>query len=216
MERFDAHERVAGWTWEHALLPGLVLLFAVAAAASAAAESPQKPAPPTRAPLRGHRDENSGRRSPLVSLHLAEVLRSEGVRGGALLLEDEEKSHVLPLFLDGNEAEALRRRWAASETGTSGTERVLGRALERLGGTIDHIEVTETADDLLAGRIVLLVGEEEIAIDAEPAEAVGVAVGAQKPLLAPLPTLERHGIRREAVSGPDAPAPTHLRPPETL
>jgi bifunctional DNase/RNase len=211
MERQGAGDGVAVWTWEHALLPGLVLLFAAAASAAAASADVTTPAP---APCARPAPPTS--RGSLVELHLAEVLRTEGVRGGALLLEDADKAHVLPLFLEGDLAEALRRRWTAPDARGTGAEAVLARALERLGGSIERVEVHETTDDLLAGRVVLRVAEEEVSIEAEAAEVVGVALGTGRPIVAPLPTLERHGIRRRAVTGAGAPAPTRVRPTETL
>ena len=134
-----------------------------------------------------------------IDMHVAEVRReprtAELVRRHAIVLEDGDGEHRLPIYVGEPEATAVALQLAEIDLPRPFTHMLLSNVIGALGGRVVEVRVTRLAEATFFGEIVLDGPGGQIAVDARPSDAVNLA------LLNQVPIRVEHGVLDEVRTG---------------
>lgn len=135
----------------------------------------------------------------------------------AVLLMDRGGTRFLLIFIDFFMANAIRSGMIGERRKRPLTHDLIGILLDRLGGKVTRITITELKDNTYFALISLQVNGRLEEIDARPSDALAIAVRIQAPiyarkaLLKPMPG---QGDRGGKGKGNPPPAPRRSKPPK--
>lgn len=118
-----------------------------------------------------------------------------------VILKEKESDRYLPIWIGPAEADAIAVRLQDVQVARPLTHDLLRSVIEELGGSIDHILVSDLSNDTFFAKIVLQVDGRSVEIDARPSDAIALAVRAQVPIYAEESVLEKAGVRLDEESG---------------
>ena len=99
-----------------------------------------------------------------------------------VLLHDREGARVLPIWIGVFEANAIALQIENQATPRPMTHDLLRNVIADLKAAVDRIVVTELKDNTFYAAIYLRVGEELVAVDARPSDAIALALRAKAPI----------------------------------
>lgn len=99
-----------------------------------------------------------------------------------VVLRDTEGQRVLPIWVGVFEANAIALQIENVTTPRPMTHDLLRNIIADLRGTVERIVVTELKDNTFYAVIYLRVGEELIAVDARPSDAIALALRTKAPI----------------------------------
>ncbi len=110
-----------------------------------------------------------------------------------VVLRETDSPRFLPIFIGPCEAEAITLGLQGTEVARPMTHDLLRGVLERLGGTVKQIVISELRNDTFYARIVVDVGGEEIEVDARPSDAIALGVRVDVPIYVAEAVMDRAG-----------------------
>jgi len=99
-----------------------------------------------------------------------------------IILRDREGERVLPIWVGVFEANAIALQIENISTPRPMTHDLLRNMLADLNASVQRIVVSDLKDNTFYALIYLLCGEEVIAIDARPSDAIALALRTQAPI----------------------------------
>jgi bifunctional DNase/RNase len=93
-----------------------------------------------------------------------------------VVLRETSSPRFLPIFIGPCEAEAITLGLQGTEVGRPMTHDLLRGVIDQLGGTVDHIVISELKNDTFFARIVVNARGKEIEVDARPSDAIALGV----------------------------------------
>lgn len=99
-----------------------------------------------------------------------------------VVLKEIGSERYLPIWIGPFEADAITLQLQGVEVARPLTHDLLKGVIEKMGGTISHITVTELKNDTFFARIVMDMNGKSVEIDARPSDAIALAVRAKAPL----------------------------------
>jgi hypothetical protein len=117
-----------------------------------------------------------------------------------VVLRDTEGQRVLPIWVGVFEANAIALQIENVTTPRPMTHDLLRNIIADLRGTVDRVVVTDLKENTFYAVIYLRVGEELIAVDARPSDAIALALRTKAPMFVDESVLEN-------AKGMDAPEP---------
>jgi len=93
-----------------------------------------------------------------------------------VVLASTDEAEFLPIFIGPAEAAAIWRYLHHAEAPRPMTHDLLAAAIEKLGGTLRKVTVTELKKGTFYARIEIAVGEKVIEVDARPSDAIALAL----------------------------------------
>jgi|HubBroStandDraft_2_1064218.scaffolds.fasta_scaffold311670_2 bifunctional DNase/RNase len=117
--------------------------------------------------------------------------------GGALLLGDEARSVILPIYIGGTEGLSIRLRLDKQHYERPLTHDLFDAAVQELGAELWKVQVDEIRGTTFIGRVFLRKGDRIIDLDARPSDAIALALGSRAPIYVSERVLERAGVRRD-------------------
>jgi bifunctional DNase/RNase len=99
-----------------------------------------------------------------------------------IILRDREGDRVLPIWLGVFEANAIALQLENIATPRPMTHDLLRNVLKDLDATVQRIVVSDLKDNTFYALIYLKRGEEVVAIDARPSDAIALALRTQAPI----------------------------------
>jgi len=132
--------------------------------------APAKPAPPLpqRVP------------AGYVELDVGGVVSTPG--GHAVILVDEQRGVVVPIFIGGTEALSIQLRHKKQRYARPLTHDLLDAIVDKLGGELVRIQIDAIRDDTFVGAVFVRKGDEIIEVDARPSDAIALAIGNRVPI----------------------------------
>jgi bifunctional DNase/RNase len=138
-----------------------------------------------------------------VEMLVAGVVDTPG--GQAVVLNDPERSVILPVFIGGTEALSIQLRYEHRRFDRPLTHDLLDAVLARLGGELASVRIDELRNDTFVGSLVIRRQGETMTIDARPSDAIALAMGAHVPIYVAEQVLQQAGVKRP---------PGSITPPE--
>jgi hypothetical protein len=99
-----------------------------------------------------------------------------------VLLHDREGARVLPIWIGVFEANAIALQIENQATPRPMTHDLLRNVITDLRAAVDRVVVTELKDNTFYAAIYLQVGEDLVAVDARPSDAIALALRAKAPI----------------------------------
>ena len=99
-----------------------------------------------------------------------------------IILRDREGERVLPIWVGVFEANAIALQIENISTPRPMTHDLLRNMLADLNASVQRIVVSDLKDNTFYALIYVLCGEEVIAIDARPSDAIALALRTQAPI----------------------------------
>jgi uncharacterized protein len=111
-----------------------------------------------------------------------------------VILRESERERYLPIWIGAWEAQAIAMRLQGITPERPLTHDLLRAILEELGVAVQHIVVSDLADETYRARIVLEQDGRVSEVDARPSDAIALAIRAAVPIFATEAVLDRAGV----------------------
>ena len=118
-----------------------------------------------------------------------------------VILKEKASDRYLPIWIGPAEADAIAVKLQDLSVPRPLTHDLLGTIIDSLGGTIDHILVSELENDTFFAKITIQANVESKEIDCPPSDAVALAVRAKVPIYANEEVMDKAGIRLDKETG---------------
>lgn len=137
-----------------------------------------------------------------------------------VVLKDAETTRYLPIWIGPFEADAITIQLQNVEVARPLTHDLLKATIERLGGEIEQVAITDLRNDTFYAEITVRLNNRRLQIDARPSDAIALAVRADVPVYVAESVLEQAAITPErdldtGLAGPEAGEET-AAPPEAF
>jgi bifunctional DNase/RNase len=143
--------------------------------------------------------------APSGYVRMVPIARS-GSFGDAVLLVDDERQVVVPIYIGGTEALSIQLRLAGRPFTRPLTHDLFDAFAERVGAKMLRAQVDRLEDRVFIGSVVLQRGQELILLDARPSDAIALAIGNGVAIFVSRAVVDSAGIRSDELD--DEPPPT--------
>lgn len=127
--------------------------------------------------------------------------------GQAVLLVDETKTAVLPIFIGGTEALSIDLRHRRKRYQRPLTHDLFDDMMRELGGKLVKVQVDDISGHTFVGTVFVRgAAGKLIEIDARPSDAIALAIGNRVPIYVARTVLDEAGIKKDELP-PDAMQP---------
>ena len=111
-----------------------------------------------------------------------------------VILKEVDGERHLPIWIGSYEAEAIAMELQGVTASRPLPYDLMRSLIDRLGGVVDRVTVTELTDDVFYARIILRQDGREVEIDSRPSDAIALAVRAQVSILVDESVMEKAGV----------------------
>jgi len=119
----------------------------------------------------------------MVPVELVRVVIDEGRDEQAIVLEECGGGRAIPILIGIFEATVIQRLVKQRRAERPLTHDLIPEVIRRLGARLRRVEIDERRGDVYIAKLVIARGEEEIAIDCRPSDAVALALHEEVPIL---------------------------------
>lgn len=118
--------------------------------------------------------------SVLMELH--KIIINEAQEPQIIVLREVNGARQFPIVIVRDLAFAIKRRLDGFQHPRPLTHDLLANVIEKLGGTVERINITDLQDGTYFAGIVIRQGDKEIDIDSRPSDAIAVGVASAVPI----------------------------------
>ena len=118
-----------------------------------------------------------------------------------VILKEKASDRYLPIWIGPAEADAIAVKLQDLSVPRPLTHDLLGTIIDSLGGTIDHILVSDLEIDTFFAKITIQANVASIEFDCRPSDAVALAVRAKVPIYANEEVMDKAGIHLDKETG---------------
>ena len=118
-----------------------------------------------------------------------------------VILRVKESNRYLPIWIGPSEADAIAMKLQEYSAARPMTHDLLSSVIVTLGATVDHIIVSELANDTFYAKIILQVNGNTMEIDSRPSDAIALAVRAEAPIYAVDEVVNKAGVEMDEETG---------------
>lgn len=132
-----------------------------------------------------------------VRMELSRIIISELQDQQIIVLHEVDGGRQFPIVIGSPEAMAIDRRLKGLSVQRPLTHDLLANVVEAMGGTVDRIEIHNLENHTFFARVVIRrpggAGDEWIAVDSRPSDAIAVGVATNVPIYVAEHVLEEVG-----------------------
>ena len=136
---------------------------------------------------------------PLTEVRILQVTIDPDTASPVVLIEDLERSAVLPIVIGSGEAFAIATALDRVTLPRPMTHDLIRNILDETRTTVVKVVITELRDDTFYAVIVLKSKGREIAVDSRPSDAIAVAVRTGAPIFVSTELFRSKAIREGVV-----------------
>ena len=118
-----------------------------------------------------------------------------------VLLKEKDAERYLPIWIGPAEADAIAVKLQDLSVPRPLTHDLLRTVIDTLGGSLNHILVSDLHNDTFYAKITIQTNGESKEIDCRPSDAVALAVRAKVPIYAEESVMEKAGILLDKETG---------------
>ncbi len=123
-----------------------------------------------------------------------------------VVLKDPDSDRYLPIWIGAFEAEAIRAELKNVPVARPLTHDLLKAVILELGGSVDHIYISDLRNDIFYARVVLKADGRTLEVDSRPSDAIALAVRVKVPIYVADVVMERAAIEPdEEITASSAP-----------
>jgi bifunctional DNase/RNase len=123
--------------------------------------------------------------------------------GNAVLIRPTGSDSVVPIFVDPSIAHSIVMGLGDVNAARPLTHDLFVSVLGRLDAEVNRIEITAINDSIFYARLILLLEDEEMVIDARPSDCVALAVRVKCPIFIDEDVVSHAGMPASSVAGVD-------------
>ena len=124
-----------------------------------------------------------------------------------VILKDVDSDRYLPIWIGMCEADAITVTLQEVEVQRPLTHDLLKNMISELGGTVQHILVSDLRNDVFYARIVMEAGGRRLEVDSRPSDALALAVRLRVPVYIADEVMQKAGVLPDdEIEGEEAPA----------
>ncbi len=142
-------------------------------------------------------NDAAGQHAKGVRMELSRIIISELQDQQIIVLHEVDGGRQFPIVIGSPEALAIDRRLKGITAQRPLTHDLLANVVEALGGTVDRIEIHNLENHTFFARVVIRrgsgKGEQWIAVDSRPSDAIAVGVATNVPIYVAEHVLEEVG-----------------------
>jgi bifunctional DNase/RNase len=136
-----------------------------------------------------------------------------------VLLKEKDAERYLPIWIGPAEADAIAVKLQDLSVPRPLTHDLLRTVIDTLGGSLNHILVSDLQNDTFYAKITIQTNGESKEIDCRPSDAVALAVRAKVPIYAEESVMDKAGILLDKetgkpITGDETQSSTEEKPPE--
>jgi bifunctional DNase/RNase len=131
-----------------------------------------------------------------------------------VILKEVDGERHLPIWIGSYEAEAIAMELQGVTASRPLPYDLMRSLIDRLGGVVDRVTVTELTDDVFYARIILRQDGREVEIDSRPSDAIALAVRAQVSILVDESVMEKAGVMLSSEDDAEGEQNESLSPPD--
>jgi uncharacterized protein len=117
-----------------------------------------------------------------VQMELHKIIISEMQEQQIIVLKEVDGERKFPIVIGDNEAKAIDRRLKGIPMPRPMTHDLLASVIEQLGGTIDHIEITNLQEHTFFAAIHIRQNGDMLEIDSRPSDAIALGIATSVPI----------------------------------
>ena len=118
-----------------------------------------------------------------------------------VILKEKDSARYLPIWIGPAEADAIAVKLQDLSVPRPLTHDLLRTVIDTLGGSVNHILVSDLHNDTFYAKIVIEVNGDTKEIDSRPSDAMALAVRAQVPIFAEESVMDKAGILLDKETG---------------
>lgn len=99
-----------------------------------------------------------------------------------VVLKEVDAERYLPIWIGPFEADAITLKLQGVHVARPLTHDLLKSLIDKMGGTVSHVTVTELKNDTFFAQIVMDINGKSVEIDSRPSDAIALAVRVNAPL----------------------------------
>jgi bifunctional DNase/RNase len=111
-----------------------------------------------------------------------------------VVLKDPGSDRYLPIWIGAFEAEAIRAELKNVPVARPLTHDLLKAVILELGGSVDHIYISDLRNDIFYARVVLKTNGQTLEVDSRPSDAIALAVRVKVPIYVADAVMDRAAI----------------------
>jgi len=112
----------------------------------------------------------------VMKIEVHAVVLEPHTESPVVILRTLDKTQYLPIFVGESEAAAIWRYMNDVETPRPMAHDLLSNIINKLGGKVQKVTVTELKDNVFYARIEIATGEDTVTIDARPSDSIALAL----------------------------------------
>ena len=118
-----------------------------------------------------------------------------------VILKEKDADRYLPIWIGPAEADAIAVKLQDLSVPRPLTHDLLGSVIDTLGGSVNHILVSELHNDTFYAKLVIQVNGSLKEIDSRPSDALALAVRSKVPIYVEESVLDKAGILLDKETG---------------
>ena len=118
----------------------------------------------------------------IVEMELSRIIIQENSEQQIIVLKERGGERSFPISIGITEAFAIDRRLKGIMTPRPLTHELLGRVINKLGGTLERIVVNDLREHTFYAVLQIRRGEELIEVDSRPSDAIAVGIANETPI----------------------------------
>jgi bifunctional DNase/RNase len=117
-----------------------------------------------------------------VLMELHQIIVRDHITEQFVVLKEVHGERELRMVIDKNQADAINRRLEGRVHPRPMTHDLLASVIERLGGKLDRIEITNLHNATFFAQLSILQAGKEIDIDSRPSDAIALGIANAVPI----------------------------------
>ena len=117
-----------------------------------------------------------------IRVELARVLIRETDDTHIVELREVDGDRIFPIVIGLNEAAAIERRLMGQKPPRPQTHELLASVIDHLGGTVESVVINDLRDHTFYARLNIRRGQEVLAVDSRPSDAIALGVETDVPM----------------------------------
>ena len=130
----------------------------------------------------------------MIQVEIDSIRVSLMTQDRVVVLKDMASDRYLPIWIGPFEADALRVELAGMDVSRPLTHDLLKVVLTKLGGSLEHITVSDLRNDVFYASLAVSVNGNTVEIDSRPSDALNLAVRLNVPIYVEDSVMEKAGI----------------------
>ena len=120
----------------------------------------------------------------LVEVKVQSLGLDRSTNSPVVVLRESAGERLLPIWIGATEARAIAIRMAGMTFGRPLTHDLLVAVVDRVGGTLDRIEIPRIENNTYFAELVIQTPSGEVHVDARPSDSIAIALRAEARILA--------------------------------